>query len=184
MPHPKRTGVWRNQALDPRRRSTHNENHVASELITFKDPFMHAPLILPMTINDHPMAMSLWRDTPGIDLSAADERDSMAAYLLRNPGLSQCASIDGSLIGTVLAGHDGRRGYLHHLCVHDKFRHLGVGRQLVASALTALQGIGLDKAHAFLFTDNDEGRKFWERIGWTWRTDIGVVSCGIPGEKR
>jgi putative acetyltransferase len=184
MPRPKRTGVWRNQTLDPRRRSTHNENHVASELITFKDPFMQAPLILPMTINNHPIAMNLWRDTPGIGLSAADERDSMAAYLLRNPGLSQCAWIDDSLIGTVLAGHDGRRGYLHHLCVHEKFRHLGVGRQLVSSALAALQAIGLDKAHAFLFTDNDEGRKFWERIGWTWRTDIGVVSCGIPGEKR
>jgi putative acetyltransferase len=148
---------------------------------------MQTPIILSMTINDHHMAMGLWRKTPGIGLSAADEREPMAAYLLRNPGLSQCAWIDDSLIGTVLVGHDGRRGYLHHLCVHEKFRHLGVGRQLVASALAALQAIGLDKAHAFLFTDNDEGRKFWEKIGWIWRTDIGVVSRSISeetGDKR
>ncbi|ACU88996.1 GNAT family N-acetyltransferase [Desulfomicrobium baculatum] len=135
--------------------------------------------ISPMSINDHAAAMALWQDTPGIGLSAADGAEAMQSYLERNPGLSQCAWANGLLIGTVLAGHDGRRGYLHHLCVHDDFRHRGVGRQLIGRALEVLDALGLEKAHAFLFTDNESGRRFWDRIGWTWRTDIGVVSITI-----
>lgn len=145
-----------------------------------KETAMTEAQIAPMTMNDYPEAMSLWRVTPGIGLSAADEPDVMRAYLQRNPGLSQCARLDGRLAGTVLAGHDGRRGYLHHLCVGEGFRHRGVGRMLVAGALAALAEAGLDKAHAFLFTDNETGRRFWEKIGWTWRTDIGVISRYTP----
>ncbi len=140
--------------------------------------------ISPMTMTDHPEAMDLWRRTPGIGLSAADGPEAMRAYLLRNPGLSQCARNGEALVGTVLAGHDGRRGYLHHLCVDEGFRGRGVGRQLVSSALDALAAEGMDKVHAFLFADNGEGRKFWESVGWSWRTDIGVVSRTIKESGR
>ena len=139
--------------------------------------------IQPMTMNDYPEAMDLWRGTPGIGLSAADEPEVMRAYLLRNPGLSQCARLEGRLAGTILAGHDGRRGYLHHLCVDGEFRHAGIGRSLVESALTALAAAGLDKAHAFIFSNNEDGRRFWETIGWNWRTDIGIVSRYTGGTR-
>lgn len=145
---------------------------------------MPAPRIVPMTMNDHSAALSLWQGTPGIGLSAADGPETMRAYLLRNPGLSQCAWHGDTLAGTILAGHDGRRGYLHHLCVGEAHRRLGIGRLLVESALAALAEAGLDKAHAFIFTDNEAGRKFWERIGWNWRADIGVVSRLTAGGGR
>lgn len=135
--------------------------------------------ISPMSATDHAAAMALWRNCTGIGLSAADEAEAMQTYLQRNPGLSQCAWAGGFLVGTVLAGHDGRRGYLHHLCVRDDFRHQGIGRRLIASALEGLGALGLEKAHAFLFTDNEAGRRFWEGVGWTWRTDIGVVSVNV-----
>jgi putative acetyltransferase len=140
--------------------------------------------ISPMSINDHAAAMALWQNTPGIGLSAADEAEAMQSYLERNPSLSHCAWANELLIGTVLAGHDGRRGYLHHLCVRNDFRHRGVGRQLIRRALEALHALGLEKAHAFLFTDNETGRRFWDRIGWTWRTDIGVVSITIAEAQK
>lgn len=133
----------------------------------------------PMTMDDYPAAIALWKNTPGIGLSAADGVETMRLYLDRNPDMSQCALLGETLIGTVLAGHDGRRGYLHHLCVHGDFRGRGVGRQLVTRAMEALQAQGLEKAHAFLFSDNESGRKFWKKIGWTWRTDIGVVSAAM-----
>ena len=121
---------------------------------------MTAPRIAPMTVNDYPAALALWQGTPGIGLSAADRPERMRGYLQRNPGLSQCAWAGDALAGTVLAGHDGRRGYLHHLCVHEVYRRRGIGRSLIESALDALAEAGLDKAHAFLFTDNEDGRKF------------------------
>lgn len=142
---------------------------------------MNAVQILPMTLNDHGSAMDLWQNTPGIGLSQADQPDAIGLYLQRNPGLSQCAWIDVQLVGTILAGHDGRRGYLHHLCVHTDHRRQGIGQQLVGAALQALAQAGLDKAHAFLFTENQLGRKFWDSIGWTWREDIGVVSRQTGG---
>lgn len=145
---------------------------------------MHAARIAPMTMNDYPPALALWQATPGIGLSDADGPESMRAYLQRNPGLSQCAWCGDALAGTILAGHDGRRGYLHHLCVDESRRRLGIGRMLVESALNALAAAGLDKAHAFIFTDNEDGRRFWERIGWDWRADIGVVSRLATGGKR
>lgn len=135
--------------------------------------------IRPMTHSDHSAAVALWQTSDGIGLSEADSIDGIRAYLDRNPGLSLCAWDNAVLIGTVLVGHDGRRGYLHHLCVHEAYRGNGLGRQLVEGALLGLQDIGLDKAHAFLFTDNDTGRGFWEHCGWTWRTDIGIISCTI-----
>jgi N-acetylglutamate synthase len=140
--------------------------------------------ISPMTMDDYANAMALWTSTPGIGLSAADEAKTMRAYLLRNPGMSQSAWSGDTLIGTVLAGHDGRRGYLHHLCVRDDYRGQGIGRLLTIRALEALQAHGLEKAHAFLFSDNETGRKFWERIGWTWRTDIGVVSVNLEEVRK
>jgi putative acetyltransferase len=129
-----------------------------------------------MTLDDHSAAMHLWRHTPGIGLSRADGPEAIQAYLQRNPDLSQCAWLDQTLVGTILAGHDGRRGYLHHLCVHRDFQRRGIGTLLLAHALGALATQGMDKVHAFLFTDNEAGRTFWERQGWTWRRDIGVVS--------
>jgi len=85
-------------------------NYFHSRLGSSKDILMQHILISPMSINDHAAAMALWQDTPGIGLSAADGAEAMQSYLKRNPGLSQCAWANKLLIGTVLAGHDGRRG--------------------------------------------------------------------------
>lgn len=139
--------------------------------------------ISPMTMSDYAAAMALWSTTPGIGLSAADETENMRTYLLRNPGMSQCARSGDTLVGTVLAGHDGRRGYLHHLCVRDDYRGQGIGRRLVTRALEILRAHGMEKAHVFLFNDNETGRTFWERIGWTWRTDIAVVSITLEEDR-
>lgn len=135
--------------------------------------------IRPMTMNAYPAALKLWRLTPGIGLSDADSPDAIAMYLQRNPGLSQCAWFGDTLVGTVLAGHDGRRGFLHHLCVHQDHWRQGIGSALVSCALDNLAKEGLEKAHVFLFADNVEARKFWERQNWSWRLDIGVMSRSL-----
>ena len=138
----------------------------------------------PMEPADYRAFYNLMRETPGIVLRDADTPEAAARYLARNPGLSFVAVAGRRIVGGILAGHDGRRGYLHHLCVHEGYRRRGIGRMLIDSALFALAEAGLDKAHAFLFTDNEDGRKFWERIGWNWRTDIGVISRMTAGGGR
>jgi ribosomal protein S18 acetylase RimI-like enzyme len=135
--------------------------------------------ISPFTIDVYDQVIDLWQQAEGVGLSSADSRESIQAYLERNPGMSFFAEQDGMLVGAVLSGHDGRRGYIHHLAVHPDYRRQGLGRQLVDRCLVALQEVGIQKCHLFIFNTNLEGIGFWESIGWTKRADIGVMSKNI-----
>ena len=121
----------------------------------------------------------LWKSCDGIGLSAADSRDNIQTYLIRNPGLSLVARNGNNIVGAILCGHDGRRGYIHHLAVHPDYRRQGIGRLLAEKSLSALLSLGIQKCHLFIFHDNARGIGFWESIGWTHRQDIGVVSILI-----
>ncbi|MGD9182351.1 MAG: GNAT family N-acetyltransferase [Desulfobacterales bacterium] len=139
--------------------------------------------IFEFTISEYQNVISLWKSCEGIGLSSADSKERMEAYLRRNPGMSFVARYQNEIIGAVLCGHDGRRGYLYHLVVHPDYRKRGIGRSLVAKCITALQEIGIQKCHLFIYNSNREGIRFWEKIGWIWREDIGVASKEIGLEK-
>lgn len=128
--------------------------------------------IRPMTEDDYDAVVGLWRATEGIGLSAADERDAIAAYLDRNPGLSRVALRGETLVGAVMSGHDGRRGYLHHLAVVPRERGRGLGRILVDRCLDDLRALGIAKVNIVVFADNDEGLAFWRATGWVDRDDL------------
>lgn len=143
------------------------------------NPDQNALQIRPFAIADHTAAIELWQATEGIGLSESDAAENIAAYLERNPGMSFVATHANRIVGAVLCGTDGRRGYLHHLAVDPAFRDRGLGRQLVAHCLLALQRAGLPKCHLFLFRSNRSGRNFWEKIGWSLRSDLDVVSIEL-----
>jgi N-acetylglutamate synthase len=122
---------------------------------------------------------ALWQQCEGVGLSEADSRESVQAYLSRNPGMSFIATDDGAVVGAVLCGHDGRRGYLHHLAVHPQARRRSLGRRLVEQCLRALQQAGIEKSHIFIFNQNEGGIAFWKSVGWTPRSDISIMSKTI-----
>lgn len=128
--------------------------------------------IRPMTADDYAAVMALMGGTPGIAVRAADSPEAIARYLARNPGLSLVVEGEGGLIGCVFCGHDGRRGYLHHVVVAAGHRGQGVGRALVARALDGLAAQGIYKAHLDVFADNDAAIAFWQATGWQRRGDI------------
>ena len=123
--------------------------------------------------------LTLWQQCEGIGLSSADSRENFQSYLERNPGMSFLARTQGLLIGAVLAGHDGRRGYIYHLAVHPNWRRQGFGRQLIDRCLQALKIAGIQKCHLFIFNDNIGGIDFWKSLGWEQRSDISVFSRTI-----
>ena len=120
-------------------------------------------VIREMTMSDYENAITLWRGMPGIALSGADEIQAMGAFLKRNHGLCFVAQEGNNLIGTVLCGNDGRRGYLYHLAVNPKYRGKKVGSSLVDIVLEALKKLGIQKCHLFVVTDNQNGIIFWKK---------------------
>jgi ribosomal protein S18 acetylase RimI-like enzyme len=124
-------------------------------------------------------ALDLWRRCEGIALSDADTPAGLERYLARNPGLSFVAEKGDVLIGAVLGGHDGRRGFLHHLAVAPEHRRRGHGRALVERCLAALRTEGIGKCHIMIVAGNDAGRAFWERLGWCGRQDVALMSLTL-----
>lgn len=133
--------------------------------------------ITKMSIGDYEEVFSLWKKTEGIGLhDDVDSKAGIRQYLKRNPGLSFVARENGRIIGTVLCGHDGRRGYLQHLAVAETHRKKGTGKNLVDRVMGQLRKMGIRKCHIFIFSDNRSGRRFWNHIGWTKRKDLCLMS--------
>jgi ribosomal protein S18 acetylase RimI-like enzyme len=124
---------------------------------------------------DHAAAWSLWQRTPGVGLSAADEPQAIQRFLQRNPGLSFVAADGQALVGTLLCGHDGRRGLIHHLVVDGERRRCGIATALLDAARAALATQGIDKAHLLVFRSNEEGLAFWNRVAVA-RSELALYS--------
>ena len=129
--------------------------------------------ITDMSSEDYDEVAALWRGIEGIGLDDdTDSRENTANYLRHNPGLSFVARHNTRIVGAVLCGHDGRRGYLHHLAVHPSYRNHGIARAMVHKCAAALASVGIRKCNIFVFEDNHSALAFWERVGWAQRPDI------------
>ena len=123
-----------------------------------------------------PAARALWERSEGVGLSGADDPHELQAFLARNPGLSFVALQSGEVVGTVLCGHDGRRGLIHHLVVSAGQQRQGIGRRLLQAGLRALRGAGIQKCHLLVFKANATGLAFWRAVGAEERTTMTLFS--------
>lgn len=129
-----------------------------------------------MTIHDYDQMVNLWKRTSGVGLSDADSKENINLFLKRNLGLSFVCETNSQIIGTVLCGHDGRRGYIYHLAVNDGFRKQGIGKKLMAQALKKLRQQGIARCHLFLYSDNEDAMKFYKSTGWKRRDNLLIYS--------
>ncbi|WP_278407997.1 GNAT family N-acetyltransferase [Pseudomonas rhodesiae] len=142
------------------------------------------PTLRTMTPTDYDAVLALMQSTPGISLRDADARDATERYLARNPGLSFVAESEGRLIGCVMCGHDGRRGYLQHLLVLPDSRRQGIAQALVQRCLNELEHLGIHKCHLDVFKSNTGAARFWRGRGWQLRTDIDRYSFIPTGHEN
>lgn len=138
----------------------------------------------PMTIADYDGVVRLWRETEGVNLREADSRDGIGKYLARNSGLSFVAIDSSRITGTIMAGHDAKRGYIQHLAVLDDFRRSGIGSALVSRCLEALKNEGILKSHVMILTTNQLAKDFWANLGWERRSDVELYSFINGGGKN
>ena len=126
-----------------------------------------------MTHEDYEQVYSLWLGTPNMGLNNLDDsKEGIAKYLERNPGTCFVAEQDGNIVGVILGGHDGRRGYIHHLAVAQDMQHQGIGTALVDTAMLALEKAGIHKVALAVFAKNEKGNRFWEKQGFTVKNDL------------
>ena len=135
-----------------------------------------------MTIADYDAVTALWQQTEGVRLRDSDSRSSLGAYIARNPGTSFVAEIDSEIVGAVLCGHDGRRGYLYHLAVAKTHRKQHIGKKLVELALTAIERQGIFKVMIAVNADNFSGADFWKHTGWKPRPDLLFMEKTADGK--
>jgi N-acetylglutamate synthase len=118
------------------------------------------------SIGDYDAALQLWRRVEGLEIAEGDDRESVAQFLARNPGLSRVATEGATIVGVVLCGHDGRRGHIYHLAVDPAYQGGGLGRRLLDECLEGLRHTGLQRAIILVAHDNARGRAFWKRCSW------------------
>lgn len=127
-----------------------------------------------MTIHDYDMVYSLWLSCSGMGLNNIDDsREGIERFLNRNPETCFVAeNNDGEIIGSVLCGNDGRRGYIYHTAVSPRYQQQGIGRELVSNVMSALCKLKISKTALVVFNNNQNGNEFWEKIGFTQRNDL------------
>ena len=126
-----------------------------------------------MQIRDYDDVYALWMSCAGMGLNDVDDsEEGIAKFLQRNPDTCFVAVEESRIAGVILAGSDGRRGYIYHTAVHPDFRHRGIAGELVDKSLDSLESMGINKVALVVFRRNEIGNGFWESRGFTVRDDL------------
>ena len=136
-----------------------------------------------MTIEDYEGVYALWKKIKGFGIRSIDDsKEGVAPFLKRNPTTSVVAEKDGRIVGSILCGHNRRRGCLYHVCVDEDYRRHGIGKRMVVFAMKALKEEKINKVSLMAFTENDIGNAFWNKIGWTEREDLNYYDFTLNEE--
>lgn len=138
-----------------------------------------------MTIEDYPQVLALWSGMAGIGLNPYDDSEErVGVFLARNPTSCFIWDEDGEVIGVILSGHDGRRGYIYHAAVRKDRRAEGIGTALMNAAINALKAQGIHKAGMLVMADNQVGNDYWQKRGWERRTDVNYRNRVLKDDKE
>lgn len=126
-----------------------------------------------MNLEDYEQIYELWMGIHGFGIRSIDDsKEGVERFLKRNPTTSMVAVADGHIVGSILCGHDGRRGCFYHVCVHEDYRKQGIGKTMAVACMRALQKEQINKVSLIAFKSNEIGNHFWKEEGWTFREDL------------
>jgi len=129
-----------------------------------------------MNIEDYNVIMNLWKNTNGVGLNKNDDsKESIEIFLKKNPNACFVAEYKKEIIGTIMAGSDGRRGHIYHLMVKPEHRRNGLGRKLLEKTEKALKKEGIRKIFLVAFKKNKTGNIFWKNNGYEIRNDLNYM---------
>lgn len=136
-------------------------------------------------IDDYENAYKLWTNTKGMGMRSLDDsKDGIAKFLKRNPSTNFVAKIDNEIVGVILSGHDGRRGYIYHAAVNISYRNQGVGTKLLEAVYKSMKEEGINKVALVVFKTNGIGNTFWKSSGFEERNDLNYYNISLNHENK
>jgi N-acetylglutamate synthase len=126
--------------------------------------------------SDFDKALRFWSETRGIGVSAVDTRNLLSTFLKRNPGLSFKVVDNDEVVATILCAHDGKRGYLHHIAISERYAGHGLARLLTDRSLEELRRLGIAKCHLFIDSTNSEMQQYWKSNDWNEQREISIFT--------
>jgi len=125
--------------------------------------------------------VNIWKKT-GISVTSSDTKKELNVMFNRNPDLCLIARINEIIIGVVMGGFDGRRGYVHHLSIDPEYQRKGYGKLLMDELIERFQKKRVHKVHLFIEKHNKDVIAFYRKLGWEIRNDLVMMSF-IPDKK-
>jgi ribosomal protein S18 acetylase RimI-like enzyme len=110
--------------------------------------------------------IALWETVFGYEDSHNKPGLAIDMKLAAPDGLFFVAVVDDTVVGTVLAGYDGHRGWLYAVAVHPQHRKQGLGKALVRFAEQALTALGCLKINLQIISENASAAGFYESMGY------------------
>ena len=140
-------------------------------------------MVRTMTIDDYDEVYALWMSIHGFGIRTMDDsREGIERFLKRNPTTSAVDIENGKIVGAILCGHDGRRACLYHVCVGEKYRMHGIGKKMVKFCCEKLMEEQINKVCLNAFVTNEVGNRFWQKMGWTLRSDMNYYDFVLNDE--
>ena len=142
-------------------------------------------MIKEMTIDDYDELFTMWKNTPNMGLRSLDDsKEGISCFLRRNPNTNFVAYEDGTIVGAILCGHDGRRGYIYHTVVLPEYREHGIASNLVDAVVKALHEEGITRVCLNVMETNEQGKKFWISKGWERKGFLEFYSKAITDKEN
>lgn len=138
-----------------------------------------------MSIDDYPQLFWLWKNTPNMGLRSLDDsREGIRLFLNRNPHTNFVAYEEQRIVGAILCGNDGRRGYIYHTVVLPEYRRRGIASSLIEAAVEALKEEGITRVCLNVMESNEQGKAFWLKKGWEKKDFLGFYSKSITEKEN
>ncbi len=137
-------------------------------------------IIEQMKIDDYDEIHQIWSITNGVTLRAIDDsKEGIERFLIRNPNNNFICRINENVVGGILCGHDGRKGFIYHTVVKEKYRNKGIGKKLVENAIKSLKEENITKIAVLVNSDNISGTDFWKSLGFMYFDDLNYRILSI-----
>ena len=125
-------------------------------------------------IQDYTIVRTLWQ-VAGLILRPGDELEDVKLKLQRDPDLFLVAEQVDEIVGSVIGGWDGRRGWIYHLAVKPEHQRKGIGVGLVREVERRLVTKGAKKVNAQVYKWNERSSEFFRAIGYETQPDLIMI---------